>query len=91
MSWGTLQPFVRGEWQRRISGSSHETTAFLLSAANFPVVVPLASEDRDFGNVALGVQAVLPRNWSAYFNYQRVFSNDNYESDRFQFGVRIPF
>ncbi len=64
-------------------------TARLLSD-NSALLIPTAGKDnRDYGNLGLGLNAITPHGYSFFLDYQRAFGLEGYRLERITLGVRF--
>jgi uncharacterized protein YhjY with autotransporter beta-barrel domain len=88
-NWGVLLPYARAEWTNRLDKAASTPTARLLSD-NSALLIPTAGKDnREYGNVALGLNAITPHGYSFFLDYQRAFALEGYRLERITLGVRV--
>lgn len=90
-SWGVLMPNARLELQRLLQGDGRNVGAQLVADPNVNAQVPLETVDKNYGNVSLGVSAVLPRGVSGFANYERLFGREGYSNSKYTIGLRFEF
>ncbi len=88
-SWGSLLPYVRLEATHRSDSSSSSATARLL-ADNTSLLIPTAADvSPSYGSLALGVSAVTPYGYSAFFDVQSNFGQKGYRFQHVSAGIRF--
>ena len=90
-SWGVLMPNARLELQRRLQDDGRNISAQLVANGTVNSQVKLESVDKNYGNVSVGVSAVLPRGVSGFANYERLFGREGYNNSKYTVGVRFEF
>ena len=90
-SWGVLVPYARAEFQFATQTSNQQVTAQLVAIPASGQIIQLNGVDKQYGNLAVGATAVMPRGVSGYFNYQYLFGNGQFNDNRFSLGIRADF
>ncbi|MEO8133966.1 MAG: autotransporter domain-containing protein [Betaproteobacteria bacterium] len=90
-SWGVLTPNARLELQRRVQGEGRTVNAALLADNSVSAQAQLEPIDRNYGNVSVGVSAILPRGISGFANFERLFGRDGYGNSKYTVGARFEF
>jgi outer membrane autotransporter protein len=90
LSWATLIPTARLEFQQQTSNTPSGVTAGLVGdPLNTTFAVPYVGNDKSYGNFGVGVLAVFKKGISATFNYEQLFGKENYSSQRYLLGLRV--
>ncbi len=87
--FGVLQPNLRLEWVHEFANDRRGVSVFV-PAQSLVVTLPTAEPIRDWGNVAAGVQTILPNGIMGFVNYQAQVMSSG-ENHMVEGGVRLEF
>jgi len=88
-SFGVLKPHLRMEWVHEFP-DDRPGVKVLVPAQNLTYAIPVGRGIEDWGNLAAGVQAILPRGIAAFVNYQAQLMSAG-ENHTVEGGVRMEF
>jgi uncharacterized protein YhjY with autotransporter beta-barrel domain len=91
MSWGVLIPNARLEWERQFGKRSDAVAANRIANALVTLSASPLTEDRSYGNLALGVQGQFPHGISAFVSFEKQFAKQDFDRNRVTMGIGIPF
>lgn len=91
-SWGVLRPSLRGSLLHEFEDGARLITArFVNDRQQNPFTVPLDKPDRNFANIAAGLQALFPHGWSTFVQFSKDTGRSDIDFQAINFGIRKEF
>lgn len=91
-SWGVLRPSLRGSLLHEFEDGARLITArFVNDRQQNPFTVPLDKPDRNFANIAAGLQALFPHGWSTFVQFSKDTGRSDIDFQAISFGIRKEF
>jgi hypothetical protein len=92
LKWGVLRPDIRVSFVHDFEGGSRLITAhFLQDPAATPFTIPIDHPDRNYGNIAAGLQALMPHGYSSFLQYSGDVGRSDLHFYSVQLGLRKEF
>jgi outer membrane autotransporter protein len=86
-----LLPYGKVEFQYLADSNVQNVTAQVVGLSTPSTLLPRLSQDKNFGNFAAGVSAILPNGISCFFNYEQLFGQQDFRNEKYTLGLRIEF
>lgn len=88
--WGVFNPYGRLAWVHEFKNDSETMRAFYTVDPNKNNLIAITDDpDRDYGELSLGVAAVMRDGVQAFFDYQTLIDHRYVEDHRFTVGFRM--
>lgn len=91
-SWGVLSPYAGFDWLHEFKEDAQVINGnFVEDPGSMSFSIFTEDPDEDYFQLTLGVSAVLPGGVIAYVNYDTILSNDLWDRDTVNAGIRMEF
>lgn len=91
-SWGVLTPYAGVDWLHEFKDDAQVINGnFVEDPGSMSFSIYTEDPDEDYFQLTLGVSAVLPGGIIGYVNYDTILSNDLWDRDTVNAGIRMEF